>query len=73
MIKTKLKGDKISLPKNIIKKTGLSDGDEVELRLEEGKVIIKPLINKAQFKNELRGCVDSSNIDPLEVKKIWKA
>lgn len=41
--------------------------------LEEGKVVIKPIATKAQFKKELRGCVEISKIDPLEAKRIWKA
>ncbi len=73
MIKVKLEGDKLPIPKNIIRKAGLKDGDEVEVRLEDGKVVIKPITAKAQFKKELRGCVESSKIDPLEVKGIWNA
>ena len=73
MIKAKLVGDKLPIPKNIIQKAGLKDGDEVEVRLEDGKVVINPIITKAQFKKELRGCVESSKIDPLEVKRIWNA
>ncbi len=30
------------------------NGDEVEVRLEDGKVVIKPITTKAQFKKELR-------------------
>ena len=73
MIKAKLVGDKLPIPKNIIQKAGLKDGDEVEVRLEGGKVVINPIITRAQFKKELRGCVESSKIDPLEVKRIWNA
>ena len=71
MIKAKLVGDKLPIPKNIIQKAGLKDGDEVEVRLEDGKVVINPIITKALFKKELRGCVESSKIDPIEVKRIW--
>ena len=73
MIKAKLEGDKLPIPKNIIQKAGLKDGDEVEVRLEEGRVVINPIIPKAQFKKELIGCVESSKIDPLEAKRIWNA
>ncbi len=73
MIKAKLEGDMLPIPKNIIQKAGLKDGDEVEVRLEDGKVVINPIITKAQFKKELRGCVESSKIDPIEVKRIWNA
>lgn len=68
-----LRGDELPIPKSIIQKAGLKDGDEVEVRLEDGKVVIKPITTKSQFMKELRGCVDSSKIDPLEVKRIWKA
>jgi antitoxin component of MazEF toxin-antitoxin module len=73
MIKARLEGDRLPLPKNIIQKAGLNDGDEVEVRLEDGKVVIRPITTKARFIEELRGCVESSKIDPLEVKRIWKA
>ena len=73
MIKAKLEGDRLPLPKNIIQKAGLWDGDEVEVRLEDGKVVIRPITTKARFIKELKGCVESSKIDPLEVKRIWKA
>jgi len=45
----------------------------VEVGLEDGKVIIKPIIAIADFKRELKGCVEISKIDPLEAKGIWKA
>ena len=45
----------------------------MEVGLENGKVIIKPLIAIAEFKRELKGCVEISKINPLEVKRIWKA
>jgi AbrB family looped-hinge helix DNA binding protein len=73
MIKAKLEGGKLSIPANIIQKAGLREGDEVEVGLEEGKVIIKPITAIAQFKSELKGCVERSMITPLEAKRIWKA
>ena len=45
MIKAKLEGDKLLIPKNIIQKS----------------------------RKELRGCVESSKINPLDAKRIWKA
>lgn len=73
MIKAKLEGGKLPIPKSIIQEAGLKEGDEVEVGLEEGKVVIKPIISIAQFKRELKGCVESSTIDPLEAKNLWKA
>jgi bifunctional DNA-binding transcriptional regulator/antitoxin component of YhaV-PrlF toxin-antitoxin module len=54
------------------RKAGLKEGDEVEVWLEDEKVIIKPLIDKEKFMNELKGCLETSKIKPLEVKKLWK-
>ena len=73
MIKAKFEDGKLLIPHNIIQKAGLKEGDEVEVGLENGKVIIKPLIGVAEFKRELKGCVEISKINPLEVKRIWKA
>lgn len=73
MIKARLDGNMLPIPTNIIQKAGLKDGDEVEVRLEDGNVVITPIIANVRFKKELRGCVESSKIDPLEVKKIWNA
>jgi antitoxin component of MazEF toxin-antitoxin module len=73
MIKAKFEDGKLLIPHNIIQKAGLKEGDEVEVGLENGKVIIKPLIAIAEFKRELTGCVEISKINPLEVKRIWKA
>jgi antitoxin component of MazEF toxin-antitoxin module len=73
MMRAKLEGDKLPIPEKIIQKAGLKDGDEVEVGLEDGKVVFKPLASLAKFKRELRGCVESSKIDPLEAKRIWEA
>lgn len=45
----------------------------MDVRLEDKRVIIKPLIAIAEFKRELKGCVENSKIDPLEPKRIWEA
>ncbi|MEA2045424.1 MAG: AbrB/MazE/SpoVT family DNA-binding domain-containing protein [Euryarchaeota archaeon] len=70
MIRAKLEGDKLSIPKAIIQKAGLRDGEEVEVRFEDGKVIVKPLADTDRFKKELKGCIKKSKIYPLDVKKI---
>jgi bifunctional DNA-binding transcriptional regulator/antitoxin component of YhaV-PrlF toxin-antitoxin module len=73
MIRAKFEDGKLPIPQNIIQKAGLKEGDEVEVGLEDGIVIIKPLIDKEKFVNELKGCVEISKINPLEAKNIWKA
>jgi len=51
----------------------LKEGDDLEEEQEERKAVTRPLVDSIQFKKELRGCVGSSKIDPLEAKSIWKA
>ncbi|HPJ85205.1 MAG TPA: hypothetical protein PLY09_10660 [Methanothrix sp.] len=52
----------------------MTDGDdEVDVGQEDGNIVVKPLVDSTQFKKELRGCVGSSKIDSLEVKRIWKS
>ena len=46
------------------------ESDEVEVGPKNGKMIVKPLIGAAEFKSELKGCVEISKIDPLEAKRI---
>ena len=54
MIRAKFEDGKLLIPHNIIEKAGLKEGDEVEVGLENGKVIIKPLIGAVEFKRELK-------------------
>ena len=56
MIKAKFEDGKLPIPQNIVQKAGLKKGDEVEVGLEDGKVIIRPLIAIEEFKRELNGC-----------------
>ena len=43
-----------------------------DARMIKAKVI-KPIIDITQFERELKGCIERSKIDPLEVKRIWNA
>jgi len=64
MIKAKFEDGKLPIPQNIIQKAGLKEGDEVEVGLEDGKVIIKPLIAiaKVQERTErLRGDLEDQS------------
>ncbi len=63
---------RVLIPKKIRDMAGFRPGEEVEIEFENGKVIIKPLIDLEKFSNELKGCVSKSIIHPLDVKKIWK-
>jgi hypothetical protein len=45
----------------------------LEVGLETGKEIIKPQMAIAEFKRALKGCAEISKIDPLDLKRVWKA
>lgn len=73
MEKTKIEQmGRILIPKNIREKTGMRPGEEVEIRIEKGEIVIKPLLNVETFSRELKGCVKESKIKPKEVKNIWR-
>lgn len=55
MIMAKFEDGKLPIPQNIVQNAGLKEGDEVEVGLEDGKVIIRPLIAIEEFKMELNG------------------
>lgn len=73
IIKARFEGGKLSIPSSIAHEAGLREGDEVEVGFDDGNVITKPVITIAEFRRQLKGCVETSRINPLEVKKIWKA
>lgn len=72
MEKTKVEQmGRILIPKSIREKTGMRPGEEVEIRVEQGKIVIKPLLNVEIFSRELKGCVEGSKIKPKDLKDIW--
>lgn len=48
-----VRGNMIVLPGKIIDLLGLSEGDALEVKLEEGKIILKPLNNPFRILREI--------------------
>lgn len=72
MGKTKIEErGRVLIPKSIRERTGVRPGEEVEIRIEEGKIVIMPFIDVENFSRELKGCVEKSEIKPEEIKGIW--
>ena len=65
------KQGRILIPKKIRERMGLRSGEEINLQIEENKLVLKPLKPMGDFILELKGCVKESKIDPLELKRIW--
>ena len=73
MGKTKIEErGRVLIPKSIRERTGVRPGEEVEIMIEEGKIVIVPLIDVENFSRELKGCVKESEIKPEEIKGIWR-
>ena len=64
---------RVTIPKEIRDKAGLKSGDKLWLTADKDKVTIEKVINLEKFIKELRGCITvEGDIDPLELKKIWR-
>ncbi len=72
MGKTKVeRRGRVLIPKDIREETGIHGGEEMIVKLEDGKIVLEPAKTFDDLK-ELRGCVKDSEIDPLELKKMWE-
>ncbi len=65
------KRGRVLIPKEIRDKADLRGGEEVSVKMEDDKIILKPLKSPEKIK-ELKGCVKESKIDPLDLKKMWE-
>lgn len=72
MRKSKIEeGGKVLIPKKIRERANLRGGEEVSVEIEGGKIVLKPLKSPEKIKL-LKGCVEKSKIDPLDLKKCGK-
>jgi len=62
---------RVLIPKSIRGRAGVRPGEEVEIRIREGEIVIMPFIDVGNFSRELRGCVEESKIKPEEIKGMW--
>lgn len=65
------KRGRVLIPKEIRDRANLHGGEEVSVELEDGKIVLRPLKSPDKIR-ELKGCVEESKIDPLNLKKMWE-
>lgn len=61
---------RILIPKDIRNKIGLRPGQQIRIQLQDNAALITPTSNKETLK-QLKGCVKTSNLDPLTLKNLW--
>jgi AbrB family looped-hinge helix DNA binding protein len=65
---------RVLIPKEVRNSVGLQLGRKARLKVENGAIVIMPLISPEEFIREMEGCIKegTSTIDPLKLKEIWK-
>lgn len=61
---------RILIPKDVRKQIGLRPGQQVRIELQKNAMILT-LINSLNLLKKLKGCIETSDIDPLELKHMW--
>lgn len=69
---------RVTIPQRIRESLHIDPGEEVEIALEDGRIVITPRISRDEFADRLEGCIneetraeDAEPIDPLAVKEEW--
>jgi len=65
------KRGRVVIPKELREKLGLNPDQSVIVELRGNEIVLKPALKVEKFIEELKGCVHSSQIKPMELKKIW--
>lgn len=72
MGKTKVESrGRILIPKKIREEANLRSGEEVSVEIKNDKIVLRPLKSLEKV-SQLKGCVKESEIDPLDLKKMWE-
>lgn len=69
---------RITIPQEIRESLHIDPGEEVDVALEEGRIVIQPSISRQEFAETLEGCIndetradDAEPMDPLAMKEDW--
>ncbi|MCW4049752.1 MAG: AbrB/MazE/SpoVT family DNA-binding domain-containing protein [Candidatus Bathyarchaeota archaeon] len=64
---------RILIPKEIRDKLGLQSGRNVQLTIEDDRLIVTPPVSPEKFIEELEGVIvdGEPEMDPLRLKDIW--
>ena len=61
---------RIVIPKFLREKLDIKGGEKMEVKEENGEIVLKPSESTKPIK-DLKGCIEGSKIDPINVKEIW--
>ena len=62
---------RISIPKELREKLGIRGGEKLRVEERNGEIVLRPEKSGETLK-QLEGIVEESEIDPMEVKRIWR-
>ncbi|WP_248515102.1 AbrB/MazE/SpoVT family DNA-binding domain-containing protein [Salinarchaeum laminariae] len=69
---------RITIPQEIRESLQIDPGEEVDVGLEDGRIVIQPSISREEFAEKLEGCIneetradDAEPMDPLAMKDDW--
>jgi AbrB family looped-hinge helix DNA binding protein len=62
---------RILIPKDIREELDLRPDKQLRIEVQEGSLVIKPLLTAGEVAENLRGCVKGSEVKPQELKRIW--
>lgn len=62
---------RVIIPKAVRDKLGIRGGEKMKVKEKDGEVVMRPVKSGDSLK-ELKGVVKKSDVDPMEVKEIWR-
>ncbi|MFB6199439.1 MAG: AbrB/MazE/SpoVT family DNA-binding domain-containing protein [Candidatus Nanohaloarchaea archaeon] len=62
---------RISIPKELREKLGIRGGEKLRVEERNGEIVLRPEKSGESLK-QLEGIVEESEIDPMDVKRIWR-
>ncbi|MDZ7688131.1 MAG: AbrB/MazE/SpoVT family DNA-binding domain-containing protein [Halobacteriales archaeon] len=64
---------RVTIPKGVRESLGLEPGEEVRLSVEGGSVVVRPMVSREEFIEEMVGCIneetrreDAEEVDPFD-------
>lgn len=69
---------RITIPKSIRDRLNIDPGEQVDIDIEDGTVVIRPQISREEFIQTMQGCIDDETrresagaLTPEDVKSDW--
>lgn len=69
---------RVTIPKSIRDRLNLDPGEEVDIDIEDGTVVIRPRISRSEFIETMEGCIteetraeSAPKLTPTDLKSDW--